>query len=182
MNNFNSIYNKTPKEIYFPNSKNENWRYINLNSLKEKIDKGVQINKPLVVSKNQNLDSHILINQLIIINITKEADPAVTLNLDVEVSRNIDLKPRFLVYSEKNTSSNIQIINRNNEAIINSVFEFYLAENSKLNFIALNNSKKSVEILNYWFEINKDANLKATFVSLGDKQTLKNDIRVDLVG
>ena len=62
------------------------------------------------------------------------------------------------------------------------MFEFYLAENSNLNFIGLNNSKKSVEISNYWFEINKDANLKATFVSLGDKQTLKNDIRVDLVG
>ena len=37
MNNFNFIYNKVPKEIYFPNSKNENWRYINLNLLKEKI-------------------------------------------------------------------------------------------------------------------------------------------------
>ena len=236
MNNFNFIYNKVPKEIYFPNSKNENWRYINLNSLKEKIDKGVQIDKPQVVFKNQNLDSHLLIkdnsillnqdlpegitfniiesekintlnsklknkigkvakiddyfvsentknfNQLIIINITKKADPTVTLNLDVEVSSNIDLKPRFLVYLEKNTFSNIQIINRNSEAIINSVFEFYLAENSNLNFIGLNNSKKSVEILNHWFEINKDANLKATFVSLGDKQTLKNDIRVDLVG
>ena len=236
MNNFNFIYSEAPKDISFPNPKNENWRYINLNSLKEKISKGIQIDKPQLVSKNQNIDSHILIkdnsillkkdfpegitfdiieskklntlnnklknkigkvakiddyfvsentkkfNQLIIINITKQADSEVTLNLDFEVSSSIDLKPRFLVYSEKDTSSSIQIMNQNSEAIINSVFEFYLANQSTLNLIELNNSKKSVEISNYWFEINEDANLNATFVSLGDKQTLKNDIRVDLVG
>ncbi len=236
MNNFNFIYDKNPKEIPFPNSKNENWRYINLNSLKEKISQAAQINEHQVVFENQNLESHILIkdnsillnqdlpegitfnviessqintlssklknkigkvakiddyfvlentknfNQLIIINITKKADPEVVLNLDFKVSDNISLKPRFLIYLEKHTSSNIQIIHRNSESIINSVFEFYLADNSNLNFIGLNNSKKSIEILNYWFEVNKDANLKATFLSLGDKQTLKNDIRVDLVG
>ena len=236
MNNFNFIYSEAPKEISFPNPKNENWRYINLNSLKEKISRGTQIDKPQVVSENQNIDSHILIkdnlillkqdlpeginfeiiksekintlnnklknkigkvakiddyfvsentknfNQLIIINITKKADPEVTLNLDFEVSSNIDLKPRFLVYLEKDTSSSIQIMNQNNEAIINSVFEFYLADQSNLNLVGVNNSNKSVEILNYWFEINKGANLNVTFISLGDKQTLKNDIRIDLVG
>ena len=236
MNNFNFIYSEAPKEISFPNPKNENWRYINLNSLKEKISRGTQIDKPQVVSEDQNIDSHILIkdnsillkqdlpeginfeiiesekintlnnklknkigkvakiddyfvsentknfNQLIIINITKKADPEVTLNLDFEVSSNIDLKPRFLVYLEKDTSSSIQIMNQNNEAIINSVFEFYLADQSNLNLVGVNNSNKSVEILNYWFEINKGANLNVTFISLGDKQTLKNDIRIDLVG
>ena len=236
MNNFNFIYSEAPKEVSFPNPKNENWRYINLNSLKEKISGGTQIDKPQVVSEDQNIDSHILIkdnsillkqdlpeginfeiiesekintlnnklknkigkvakiddyfvsentknfNQLIIINITKKADPEVTLNLDFEVSSNIDLKPRFLVYLEKDTSSSIQIMNQNNEAIINSVFEFYLADQSNLNLVGVNNSNKSVEILNYWFEINKGANLNVTFISLGDKQTLKNDIRIDLVG
>ena len=236
MSNFNYIYNNPPKEVSFPNSKNENWRYINLNTLEKKINKNAKIKQPQSISENQKIDAHIGIkdssillnksfpkgitfdivdpqelssinnklknkigkiakiddyfvsentksfNQLIIINITKQVDPSVILNLDIEVSSNIDLKPRFLIYLEKNASSSIQVMCQNSHAMINGVFEFYLEDNSNINFIGLNNSKESVEIFNYWFEINKGANLKATFVSLGDKQTLKNDIRVDLVG
>ena len=236
MSNFNYIYSSPPKEVSFPNSKNENWRYINLNTLEKKINKSAKIKQPQSISENQKIDAHIGIkdnaillnknfpkgitfdivdpqklssinnklknkigkiakiddyfvsentksfNQLIIINITKQVDPSVILNLDIEVSSNIDLKPRFLIYLEKNASSSIQVMCQNSHAMINGVFEFYLEDNSNINFIGLNNSKESVEIFNYWFEINKGANLKATFISLGDKQTLKNDIRIDLVG
>ena len=235
MSNFNYIYNQFPKEISFPDSKNENWRYININSLKEKIDTSVEIKKPHSISKHQKLDCHILIkdnsilvnknfpkgitfniidsnkfdsinqefknkvgkiakiddyfvsentkkfSQLIIIHITKEANVEDILNISFNLSSKVNAKPRFLIYSEKDASSTIQIMFQNNSAIMNGVFEFYLDDNSDINFIALNNSQESIEILNYWVEINKSASLKATFISLGNKQTLKNDIRIDLV-
>ena len=235
MNNFDFIYSQAPQEISFPDSKNENWRYINLGPLKEKLNNSTEIDKPHSIFKNQTIDSHLIVNddsiyvnkslpkgisiniielekvhyldprlknkigkiakiddyfvsentkkfnQLIVINIGKKADLKTVLNLDIKVSSNIDLKPRFLFYSEKKSSSCIQITCQNNQAIINGVFEFYLEDKSSIDLISLNNSKDSIEILNYWFEISQSASLKATFISLGELQTLKNDIRVDLI-
>ena len=236
MNNFEYIYNQDPPLISFPNSKNENWKYINLNSLKEKLDKNVNINRGHPIFKNQKINNHFIMNddsiklnknlpkgisidiievekisyldsrlkdkfgkiakiddyfilentqkfnQLIIINITKDANLKDTLNLAIEVSGNISIKPRFLIYSEKKSSSSIQITYHDSEATINGLFEIYLEDKSTMNFVGLNKSENSVEILNYWFKMNKNTNLKATFLSMGDQQILKNDIRVDLVG
>ena len=236
MNNFEYIYNQDPPLISFPNSKNENWKYINLNSLKEKLDKNVNINQGHPIFKNQKINNHFIMNddsiklnknlpkgisidiievekisyldsrlkdkigkiakiddyfilentqkfnQLIIINITKDANLKDTLNLAIEVSGNISIKPRFLIYSEKKSSSSIQITYHDSEATINGLFEIYLEDKSTMNFVGLNKSENSVEILNYWFKMNKNTNLKATFLSMGDQQILKNDIRVDLVG
>ena len=121
-------------------------------------------------------------NQLIIVNISKDSDLENILNLDINISKNIELKPRFLFYSNKGTKSSIQINFDNNNAVINSVFEFYLDDKSDINLVNIGDSKDSIEILNYWFELNQSSNLKATFISLGSQYTNKNDIRVNLMG
>ena len=190
----------------FPSSKNENWRYFNLRSLKEKLDNIESVKKSHLVFENQNLDTHLLINndsiyvnkklpkgisiniinateidlldeeiknkigkiakvddyfisentekfnQLIIVNISKDSDLENILNLDINISKNVELKPRFLFYSNKGTKSSIQINFDNNNAIINSVFEFYLDNKSEINLVNIGDSKDSIEILNYWFE------------------------------
>ncbi len=236
MSNFNYIYDFEPKKILFPDSKNENWRYLNLRSLKEKIDNVESVKVSHAISEGKSLNTHLMIddkrihlnkrlpdgicieiidaknikslddkiknkfgkiaklddyfisentdkfNQLIIVNISKESSMKEILNIDINVSGEVELKPRFLFYSERMTQCSIQINFNNNNSIANTVFEFYLDDKSNIELVSIADSKSSVEISNYWFELNKKSNLKATFISLGDDGIAKNDIRVNLVG
>ena len=119
-------------------------------------------------------------NQLVFIEIDGQSDSI--LNIDINLSKDANLKNRYFIYSKEHSVSTLQINFHNSCSFVNSVFEFCLEDESDINLTCLNNGKESVEVVNYWFEVNKKANLNATFISLGSEKILKNDIRVDLVG
>ena len=228
--------NQSYKNISFPDSKNENWRYFNLQDLKIKLnqikssdsirsifydhemeshfkidDKGIFVNKNLpegvsidiVSSKDLKLlDNKIkknigeiaeinndyfvsentqMFNELIIIKIKENCNIKSDLKFNINISQNIKLRPRFFIYAEKKSSSSIEINWNNNFCNINSVFEVYLNNKAQLDFIITNNGQDSIDIFNYSFHMDRESNLKTTFVSLGD-QVLKNDIRINLIG
>jgi len=236
LNNFNYIYNQIPKKIAFPNSKNENWRYFNLQELKRRLDRSKPLNEDFSISYKKEIKSHLKIdnetiylnknlpegvsidiispkdfnllhrnikknigkiakidddyfilentqkfNQLILIRVKKDCMTEYKLTLDIDVSKNIGLNPRFFIYSEPESSTSIQINWNNSSCSINSVFEFYLSKSAKIDIVITNNGEDSVAILNYAFHLEEKSNMKATFVSFG-KQILKNDIRVNLKG
>ena len=119
-------------------------------------------------------------NKLILIGLDGKLD--FNINIDINISKDVNFKNRFFIYSTSESSSSIQINFHNRKSIVNSLFEFFIQDSSNLKLICVNNGKESVDIINYWFEIHKNANLNATFVSLGNEKILKNDIRVDLIG
>tara|TARA_B100002051_G_scaffold117203_1_gene111477 strand:+ start:10052 stop:11212 length:1161 start_codon:yes stop_codon:yes gene_type:complete len=119
-------------------------------------------------------------NKLILIGLDGKLD--FNINIDINISKDVNFKNRFFIYSASESSSSIQINFHNRKSIVNSLFEFFIQDSSNLKLICVNNGKESVDIINYWFEIHKNANLNATFISLGSEKILKNDIRVDLIG
>ena len=119
-------------------------------------------------------------NKLILIGLDGKLD--FNINIDINISKDVNFKNRFFIYSTSESSSSIQINFHNRKSIVNSLFEFFIQDSSNLKLICVNNGKESVDIINYWFEIHKNANLNATFISLGSEKILKNDIRVDLIG
>ena len=119
-------------------------------------------------------------NKLILIGLDGKLD--FNINIDINISKDVNFKNRFFIYSTSESSSSIQINFHNRKSIVNSLFEFFVQDSSNLKLICVNNGKESVDIINYWFEIHKNANLNATFISLGSEKILKNDIRVDLIG
>ena len=119
-------------------------------------------------------------NKLILIGLDGKLD--FNINIDINISKDVNFKNRFFIYSNSESSSSIQINFHNRKSIVNSLFEFFIQDSSNLKLICVNNGKESVDIINYWFEIHKNANLNATFISLGSEKILKNDIRVDLIG
>ena len=119
-------------------------------------------------------------NKLILIGLDGKLD--FNINIDINISKDVNFKNRFFIYSNSESSSSIQINFHNRKSIVNSLFEFFIQDSSNLKLICVNNGKESVDIINYWFEIHKNANLNATFISLGNEKILKNDIRVDLIG
>ena len=119
-------------------------------------------------------------NKLILIGLDGKLD--FNINIDINISKDVNFKNRFFIYSNSESSSSIQINFHNRKSIVNSLFEFFIQDSSNLKLICVNNGKESVDIINYWFEIHKNANLNATFISLGTEKILKNDIRVDLIG
>jgi len=229
------MHNQIRKNISFPNAKNENWRYFNLQDLKIKLEEKQAYDISQSIFYNHKMDTHFMINnkgifinqklpngitidiinpqdlkllddkiknkigeiakidndyfvsentqsfsQLILIKIKKNISVEPDLTLDVKISKNIKFKPRFFIYSEEKSSSSIQINWNNNFCNINSVFEVYLSYKAQLNLIIANNGKDSIDILNYSFQLEKESNLKTTFISLG-RQILKNDIRINLI-
>lgn len=118
-------------------------------------------------------------NKLILIGLDGKLD--FNINIDINISKDVNFKNRFFIYSNSESSSSIQINFHNRKSIVNSLFEFFIQDSSNLKLICVNNGKESVDIINYWFEIHKNANLNATFISLGNEKILKNDIRVDLI-
>ena len=149
-------------------------------SLDAKIQKNIgkiaRIDSDYFISENTQKFS-----QLILIKVKENYIVRPNLELDINVSEKIGLNLRFFIYSEKKSSSSIQINWNNSACNINSVFEFYLDKKSNMNLVITNNGENSVGILNYSFQIEEKSNLKTTFISLG-KQILKNDIRIDLGG
>ena len=119
-------------------------------------------------------------NKLILIGLDGKLD--FNINIDINISKDVNFKNRFFIYSNSESSSSIQINFHNRKSLVNSLFEFFIQDSSNLKLICVNNGKESVDIINYWFEIHKNANLNATFISLGTEKILKNDIRVDLIG
>ena len=61
MSNFKYIYNQTPKKLTFPSSKNENWRYINLQKLKEKLDETKHGQNNFLISYTKKVATHLKI-------------------------------------------------------------------------------------------------------------------------
>ena len=119
-------------------------------------------------------------NQLVFIGIDGQLDSII--DIDLNICKNVNLKNRYFIYSKQGSSSSVQINFHNSGSFVNSLFEFYLQDESDMNLVCVNNGKDSIDLINYWFEINKKANLNATFISLGSEKLLKNDIRIDLVG
>ena len=143
-------------------------------SIKDKIGNIAKIDD-FFVSDNTNS-----FNKLILIELDGKLD--FNINIDINISKDVNFKNRFFIYSTSESSSSIQINFHNRKSIVNSLFEFFIQDSSNLKLICVNNGKESVDIINYWFEIHKNANLNATFISLGSEKILKNDIRVDLIG
>ena len=142
--------------------------------IKDKIGNIAKIDDFFVSDNTSSFD------KLILIGIDGKLD--FNINIDINISKDVNFKNRFFIYSTSKSSSSIQVNFHNRKSLVNSLFEFFIQDSSNLKLICVNNGKESVDIINYWFEIHKNANLKATFISLGSEKILKNDIRVDLVG
>ena len=143
-------------------------------SIKDKIGNIAKIDDFFVSDNTSSFD------KLILIGLDGKLD--FNINIDINISKDVNFKNRFFIYSTSESSSSIQINFHNRKSIVNSLFEFFIQDSSNLKLICVNNGKESVDIINYWFEIHKNANLNATFISLGSEKILKNDIRVDLIG
>ncbi len=227
--------NKLYNNISFPNSKNENWRYFNLQELKIKLDKIKNSKSILSIFNNYDIESHLKIddkgifinknlpqgitidiinnkdlklldekikknigkiasvdndyfvsennqifNELVIIKVKENTNIKSDLKLDINISKNIKFIPRFFIYAEKESRSSIEINWDINFCSINSVFEVYLKNKAQLDFVITNNGQNSIDIFNYSFQLEKESNLKTTFISLGN-QIVKNDIRINLI-
>ena len=142
--------------------------------IKDKIGNIAKIDDFFVSDNTSSFD------KLILIGIDGKLD--FNINIDINISKDVNFKNRFFIYSTSKSSSSIQVNFHNRKSLVNSLFEFFIQDSSNLKLICVNNGKESVDIINYWFEIHKNANLNATFISLGNEKILKNDIRVDLVG
>ena len=69
MNNLNYIYNQIPEKVTFPNSKNENWRYFNLQELKAKLNQFKSIENDSLISYRKVINTHLKIdNEAIYLN------------------------------------------------------------------------------------------------------------------
>ncbi len=119
-------------------------------------------------------------NQLVLIGIDGNLD--CIFNIDINISKKANFKNRYFIYSKQGSTSSMQINFHNSASYVNSLFEFYIQDRSDIKLICVNNGRDSIDIINYWFEINKQANLDVTFISLGSEKILKNDIRIDLIG
>ena len=62
MNNLNYIYNQSPARVTFPNSKNENWRYFNLQELEARLDKTKFSKKDFSINYSQKINTHLKID------------------------------------------------------------------------------------------------------------------------
>ncbi len=142
--------------------------------IKSKIGNIAKIDDYFVSQNTKTFD------QLILIGLNGNIDSEV--KIDINISKDVNFKNRFFIYSKQKSAASLQINFHNTGSIVNSLFEFYVQDNSSINLICVNNSKESIDIINYWFEILDSANLNATFFSLGSEKILKNDIRVDLIG
>ena len=141
--------------------------------IKNKIGKIAKIDD-FFVSENTNS-----FDKLILIGLDGKLD--ISVNIDINISKDVNFKNRFFIYSASKSSSSIQVNFHNTASVVNSLFEFFIQDDSYVNLICVNNGRMSVDIINYWFEIHKNGNLNATFISLGNEKILKNDIRVDLI-
>ena len=141
--------------------------------IKNKIGKIAKIDD-FFISENTNS-----FDKLILISLDGKLDLSV--NIDINISKDVNFKNRFFIYSASKSSSSIQVNFHNTASVVNSLFEFFIQDDSYVNLICVNNGRMSVDIINYWFEIHKNGNLNATFISLGNEKILKNDIRVDLI-
>ena len=119
-------------------------------------------------------------NQLVLIGIDGDLDSI--FNIDINISKKANFKNRYFIYSKQGSTSSMQINFHNSASYVNSLFEFYIQDRSDIKLICVNNGRDSIDLINYWFEINKQANLDVTFISLGSEKILKNDIRIDLIG
>ena len=119
-------------------------------------------------------------NQLVLIGIDGNLD--CIFNIDINISKKANFKNRYFIYSKQGSTSSMQINFHNSASYVNSLFEFYIQDRSDIKLICVNNGRDSIDLINYWFEINKQANLDVTFISLGSEKILKNDIRIDLIG
>ena len=119
-------------------------------------------------------------NQLVLIGIDGNLD--CMFNIDINISKKANFKNRYFIYSKQGSTSSMQINFHNSTSYVNSLFEFYIQDRSDIKLICVNNGRDSIDLINYWFEINKQANLDVTFISLGSEKILKNDIRIDLIG
>lgn len=119
-------------------------------------------------------------NQLVLIGIDGNLD--CMFNIDINISKKANFKNRYFIYSKQGSTSSMQINFHNSASYVNSLFEFYIQDRSDIKLICVNNGRDSIDLINYWFEINKQANLDVTFISLGSEKILKNDIRIDLIG
>ena len=141
--------------------------------IKNKIGKIAKIDD-FFISENTNS-----FDKLILIGLDGKLD--ISVNIDINISKDVNFKNRFFIYSASKSSSSIQVNFHNTASVVNSLFEFFIQDDSYVNLICVNNGRMSVDIINYWFEIHKNGNLNATFISLGNEKILKNDIRVDLI-
>ena len=143
-------------------------------NIKKRIGNIAKIDDYFVSQNTKSFD------KLILIGLDGELDSNVI--IDVNISKDINFKNRFFIYSKNKSNNSVQINFHNSYSFVNSLFEFCIQDHSNIKLICVNNSKESVDIINYWFEIHKNGSLNATFLSLGNEKILKNDIRVDLVG
>ena len=141
--------------------------------IKNKIGKIAKIDD-FFISENTNS-----FDKLILIGLDGKLD--ISVNIDINISKDVNFKNRFFIYSASKSSSSIQVNFHNTASVVNSLFEFFIQDDSYVELICVNNGRMSVDIINYWFEIHKNGNLNATFISLGNEKILKNDIRVDLI-
>ena len=69
MSNFKHIYNQIPKKSIFPSSKNENWRYFNLQRLKEKLNQTEYSRNDFLINYIKKETTHLKIdNESIFLN------------------------------------------------------------------------------------------------------------------
>ena len=62
MNNFQYIYKKSPPELSFPSQKDENWKHVNVKSLKKYTDNKIKSDDIFKLDEKANLDCDLLID------------------------------------------------------------------------------------------------------------------------
>lgn len=236
MNNFDYIYDTSPLEVSFPKQKNQNWKHINVRSLKKFTDDKKKSYKKFRINQKAKLDCDLLIEnnnlsisnqissdinikiisprdikrmpnsikdkvgkiakiedyflaqntkyfkQLIVIEVYKNTSECPLLNINIKSVQKNCIIPRFFIHINRGLNALINLNLNNQNSFLNGAFEIQLESDSKVDFFCHSEGNKSLEIMNYWVDINKRAKLSATFTSLGSEQIIKNDIRTNLIG
>ena len=158
MSNFKHIYNQIPKKSIFPSSKNENWRYFNLQRLKEKLNQTEYSRNNFLINYIKKETTHLKID-----------NESIFLNKNLPKGISIDI-----INPENFNSLNSKILKRiGTIASIDS--NYFISENTEKfsQLILINVKENNVVESNLELDINVSSKieLKPRFFIYADKKS-----------
>lgn len=149
MNNFHHIYKKSPPEVSFPQQKDENWKHINVKSLKKYTDSKTKSSGTFKLDKKADLDCDLLIdNNCLLTSGKAESD------ISIKIISPEDIK-------------NLPNIIRDRIGKIAKNQDYFLTQNTKyfkqLILIEIDKNTSESSLLNINLKIFKKNNVKPRF-------------------